>query len=97
MSQNPYETPQSPEVRPSEDLSRQTRGLTAQELFGVVVRTTALLMIAYGIWGFMGAALPATGYTAQDYVVGSLPLMLIGVAFFMGADLIVALAYHFRR
>ena len=88
MASNPYQRQQS-----DLDPPRRPESLTGRDLFGVVVRSVGLLAVLYALWTMTGMLAPAEGYTPADYLASSVPLLLVGLIFLLGANAIVRLSY----
>jgi hypothetical protein len=70
--------------------------MSPREVFGIIVRTTGLLAILYGVGGMIGVFFPEAPYRSVDYLIGSGPWIVVGVILFFGADSVVSLAYGMR-
>lgn len=67
--------------------------MTAQELFGALVRALGLYWAVYSIQTMLGAVIPAQGYTSGEYVISGFPILLIGIFLMFKADGMVATCY----
>ena len=66
--------------------------MNAPDLFGVIVRTIGLCVGFYGLYASVWIFYPGQD-NATDYLIGSLPLMAIGLVLFLAANLIVTIGY----
>ena len=94
MVSNPYQPPQHDSDPPRRSSDRP---LTGRDLFGVVVRSVGLFAILNALWSMSGLFYPTEGNALADYVVGGVPLLVIGFVFLVGANGIVRLAYGRER
>ena len=70
--------------------------MNAPDLFGVIVRTIGLCIGFYGLYASVWIFYPGQD-NVMDYLVGSLPLMAIGLVLFLAANLIVTMGYPAYR
>ena len=68
-----------------------------RELFGMVVRTSGFFLIAYGLVCLPGVVWPQSGTTMEDYLVGAVAMLVVGVLLLFSADRLVDAAYRDRK
>ena len=79
----------------------ERRGITARDLFGVVVRTIGLLLLMWGAYsilyvGLMSLGMLNGGYSRANLISWGIMLVVVGAAFLRG-EWVVWLAYGTQR
>lgn len=70
--------------------------MSAQDLFGVVVRAVGLFCVVRGLDHLSGAFMPSVGWAPLDYITLAMGTLGLGLVILAAANPIVALAYRVR-
>ena len=93
MENNPYESPET--IRPASEPEKPAKGLTAPELFGVVVRALGLWFLCYAVFDLAAYWFPHDPtFDKSRYLMGAAEYAATGIVPFLFPNLFVRIAYR---